>query len=113
MPDYCACGKKNSVDHAMICKRGGYVHMRHNALRDTEAKFLSEVCSDVRKEPKLIPTPEDYVESCTDPGARPDVSARSLWSSCEKTFFDVMVSHPTADSHMKNPLSSCIGMTNS
>ena len=101
MPDYCACGKKNSVDHAMICKRGGYVHMRHNALRDTEAKFLSEVCSDVRTEPKLIPTPEDYVEGCTDPGARPDVSARGLWSSCEKTFFDVMVSHPTADSHMK------------
>ena len=35
-----------------------------------------------------------------DPGARPDVSARGLWSACERTFFDVMVSHPTADSYM-------------
>ena len=72
--------------------------MRYNALRDTEAKFLSEVCSDVRTEPKLIPTPEDYVEGCTDPGAQQDVSVQGLWSSCKKTFFDVMVSHPTADS---------------
>ena len=75
--------------------------MWNNALRDTEAKLLSEVCSDVRTEPKLIPTQADYVEGFTYPRARPDVPARGLWSSCEKTFFDVMVSHPTADSHMK------------
>ena len=40
MPSFCACGQRTSVDHTLTCKRGGYVAMRHNALRDTEA-FLT------------------------------------------------------------------------
>ena len=43
-PLYCHCGEKNSVDHALICKKGGYVHMRHDRIRDLEASILSDVC---------------------------------------------------------------------
>ena len=35
MPKFCACGQANSLDHALICKKGGYVSMRHNILRET------------------------------------------------------------------------------
>ena len=35
---------------------------------------------------------------------RPDVSARGVWSKYERTFFDVKVMHPTADSNMQKSL---------
>ena len=25
IPNFCACGKENSIDHTLICKKGGYV----------------------------------------------------------------------------------------
>ena len=51
----CACGKPNSIDHALICKLGGYTHLRHNHLRDTLSNLLDVVCKDVVKEPHLLP----------------------------------------------------------
>ena len=36
----------STVDHAMVCKRGGFVIQRHNELRDLEAKLLRTVCGD-------------------------------------------------------------------
>ena len=29
-PKFCGCGQPNSLDHAIICPKGGYVVMRHN-----------------------------------------------------------------------------------
>ena len=40
MQRYCECGASNNVDHALTCKLGGFVIMRHNAIRDLEAEFL-------------------------------------------------------------------------
>ena len=103
MPRYCGCGQPNSLDHALICKKGGYVTMRHNALRDTEAKILQEVCKDVAVEPGLIPTVAEMTEN-TDDGARLDIAARGVWSACERTLFDVVVAYPNAQSHINKPL---------
>ena len=36
-PSFCQCGQKNSIDHTLSCKKGGYVVMRHNKVRDLEA----------------------------------------------------------------------------
>ena len=36
-------------------KKGGYVMMRHNCIRDLEGEIMQEVCSDVRIEPELMP----------------------------------------------------------
>ena len=47
IPSTCVCVDIFTVDHAMICKRGGFVTQRHNELRDLEADLLSMVCSDV------------------------------------------------------------------
>ena len=52
-PSVCVCGDMFSVDHAIICKRGGFVIQRHNELRDLEAELLSMVCIDVEVEPVL------------------------------------------------------------
>ena len=37
MPSVCVCGDHFNVDHAMICKKGGFVIQRHNELRDLQA----------------------------------------------------------------------------
>ena len=47
----CVCGKVFTLDHAMICKRGGYVEQRHNELRDLDPELLSAVCRDIESEP--------------------------------------------------------------
>ena len=44
-----------TVDHAMICQRGGLVIQRHNEIRDLQAELLDMVCYDVQVEPALQP----------------------------------------------------------
>ena len=37
IPSHCVCGTSFSVDHAMICRHGGLIFIRHNELRDLTA----------------------------------------------------------------------------
>jgi hypothetical protein len=37
----CVCGEANTINHALSCKRGGYVSLRHNSLRDMIAELLN------------------------------------------------------------------------
>ena len=53
VPNVCICGDPFNVDHAMICKRGGFIIQRHNELRDLEVQMLDLVCHDVEVEPVL------------------------------------------------------------
>ena len=55
IPSKCLCGQWFDVTHAMNCKRGGFVIMRHNDIRDFEANLLKRVCNDVEIEPPLQP----------------------------------------------------------
>ena len=75
-PKHCACGILNSVDHILICKKGGYVTMRHNALRDAEANLMEKVCKDVQCEPKLLPEMKNRV--LEEDRKRPYISARGV-----------------------------------
>ena len=99
-PSHCSCGKKNDLDHMLICKLGGYVSLRHNRIRDLEAELMKEVCHDVKIEPELIP-----IENETNRGgnvadkARLDVSGVGVWGPYEKTFLDIRVMHPNSPSY--------------
>jgi len=101
IPNHCACGKTNSVDHSLICKLGGYTSMRHNSVRDSEAQIMREVCRDVQTEPTLLPiNGYDYQRKVnTADNARLDISAWGLWNSCKKTFFDIRITYPTSQSY--------------
>ena len=37
----CVCGVQFSVDHAMVCHRGGFIIQRHNEPRALEAAMLA------------------------------------------------------------------------
>ena len=94
LPSTCACGSKFSVEHALSCKKGGFVTLRHNELRDITATALSEVCKDVEIEPMLIPlTGESFNNKTANRGneSRLDVSANGFWMKGQKAFFDVRV----------------------
>ena len=99
----CTCGEQNSVNHALICKLGGYVALRHNSLRDTTAELLKShgICKDVEVEPSLLPISGEVLPSGTVMGeeARLDVCARNLWSPLAKAFADIRVFHPQAQTN--------------
>ena len=94
----CLRGELYTVNHCMTCKKGGYVILRHNSLRDLFAEILEEVCSDVQIEPPLLPLTGEKLPhgSNTTPGARLDFSARNLWSPLAKAFIDVRIFNPQA-----------------
>ena len=101
IPSTCVCGVIFTVDHAIICKRGGFVTQRHNELRDLEAELLSMVCSDVEIEPVLQDISGEQLGSGSNraPDARLDIHARGFWENQRSAFFDARVCHPNADSY--------------
>ena len=103
-PPFCGCGQRNSVDHTLICKKGGYVAMRHNNLRDLNCELQREVCRDVVLEPQLLPLDTSDIQGVQGDRAAPDISSRGLWSTFERTFFDVRVLHPNAPSYQTTDL---------
>ena len=70
MPKFCACGKSNSVDHALSCMKGGFSVLRHNNF-ETPKQRSSEA----------------------------QRGAQGLWSGLERTLCDVRIFHPGAPSY--------------
>ena len=72
---------KNSVYHALSCKKGGHVTFRHDVLVETEAELLREAkCRNVYTEPSLLPTNAEFhpKRTITTVGARLDIIATGL-----------------------------------
>ena len=76
LPAECVCGKKFDISHAMSCKKGGLVTLRHNEVRDVTGKLLEEVCKDVRKEPSMLQLNSELLQTTANrkPEARLDIS---------------------------------------
>ena len=103
-PMTCAYRVQFSVDHAMVCQRGGFIIQRHNELRDLEAGMLRMVCNDVEVEPVLQEVTGETLNHGANkaPDARLDIHARGFWEKQRSAFFDVRVCHPNADSGLKS-----------
>jgi len=96
-PSTCICEDTFSVDHAMVCRRGGFIIQRHKELRDLEAGMLNIVCHDVQVEPVLQELTDELLTRGTNQA--PDVHARGFWDRQGSAFFDVRVFHPNAESY--------------
>ena len=107
LPQKCVCSENFSTEHALTCKKGGFVTIRHNSVRDFTADLLSEVCNDVAVEPLLAPLTGEsfkYKTANKDNLARLDVSARGVWMKGSRAFFDVRVFNPLAPSYNNQTL---------
>ena len=112
IPLSCVCGNSFSVSHALSCPRGGFPSIRHNEIRDLTARLLTEVCRDVRIEPDLQPIPVispliGGASANSSEGARLDVAVNGFWGGrYERTFIDVRVLNPHADSNKTSSISA-------
>ena len=106
LPIHCVCGKKFEVDHAMNCTTGGFIHRRHDNVRDVVAQIIDGVSYDVQTEPPLQPlTGEELHPSANkEDEASLDISARGFWQRGEMAFFDVRVFNPFAKTHLNTKL---------
>lgn len=81
----CVCVRREnvSIDHAMICKRAGFITQRHNEVLDLEADLLNMVCNDVQTEPVLQNISGEQLsrEPNTAPVPRLDIHARGFWEN--------------------------------
>ena len=104
-PNFCQCGEENSIDHTLNCKKGGYVAMRHNRVRDLEADLMKEVCHNVQIEPELLPIANDgNRRGNRAEKARLDVAGVGVWGAYEKTFLDIRIMHPNSPSYVTKPI---------
>ena len=85
LPSKCVCGDAFNATHAMNCKKGGFVSIRHDNVRDFEANLLKKVCNDVEIEPALQPIDNDE--------ARLDIRARDFWRPGQSAYFDVRLTN--------------------
>ena len=108
LPINCACGLRFDVDHALSCPKGGFIHQRHDEMRNLLASLLSQVHTDVSIEPQLQPLTGETIPNSSNKTdeARLDVSARSFWQRGQLAFFDVRITNPFAKSHLNQNLQS-------
>ena len=75
-------------------QKRGFIHMRHDNLRNFDANLLKEICKDVEIEPNLQPlSGESFENRDANQGdeARLDIRARGFWRNAQSAYFDVPV----------------------
>ena len=102
LPQKCACEQNFSVDHALCCKKGGFVAQRHDNVKDLLVRCLSKVCRNVESEPHMIPLDNETFSlrsANTSEEARLDIKVGGFWSRGVNAFFDVRVTHVNSQSN--------------
>ena len=111
LPTECACGNSFDVSHALSCKKGEFVTLRHNEIRDITSKLLDEVCVNVRNEPSLFDLNGDeqmqHRTANRSKEARLDISATGFWTPGQRAFFDIRVFDLNARRYRGLELSKC------
>ena len=112
IPSKCACGASFDMSHALSCKKGGFITLRHNEVRDITAELLGKVCVDVRKEPALAELNNEQLPQQANKSkeARLDISALNFWTNGQRAFFDVRVFNLFAQRHRKSEVEKCFIM---
>ena len=79
LPAMCPCRQKYNVTHALNCKKGVFVTVRHNNLRDFEADMLSKIVNDVETKPELQPITGEIIEGLSGNSSRNNIRPRGMW----------------------------------
>ena len=82
LPTFCPCGSKFDIQNNMSCKKGGFIYIRHNDLRDLTAYMMWEACKDIEIVPKLTPLSGEELQGRTSNNsneAKVDIRTRGWW----------------------------------
>ena len=104
LSSHCVCGHGLTIEHALNCKCGGFLSIRHNELRDITAD-LTEVCHNVLIEPPLLPLNGEslyHQTAITEDNVKDDIAMSDFWFSCQRFFLDVHVFNPFTSSYIKS-----------
>ena len=79
------------VDHAMVCRRRGFIIQRHNELRNLGAEILKVMYNDIQTEPVLQEINGEVLTPGTNRAADllVDIHASGFWERQGSAFFDV------------------------
>ena len=100
LPATCPFGQKYDTTHALDCKKGGFVTICHNNIRDYETNLLAKIHTDVETEPRIQPIEGEIVNGIPGDNAIPDVRARGVWRDCQNAFFDVRITNTNSASQL-------------
>jgi hypothetical protein len=129
MPDRCdGCGAKMTVEHALSCKVGGLVHIRHDDVGD-EWRHLNGLATSfgrVTREPSLhtsvcrrtnetTTTRTEAGATETEPtipitGERGDAGVHGFWERGRPCIFDVRITDTDARSYRNKEVSKVLAM---
>ena len=103
LPSVYECGMKFDLTHALSCKKGGFVSLWHNHIRNINASLLIEFCKDNQVEPFLLQLNGESFQNHTARGnmVRLYISARGLWEAGQAAFFNVRVFNPNTMRYTK------------
>ena len=102
LQSFCVCGERFDVLHALSCKKGGFINLRHDNIKNTFTIMLNKVCTNVAAEPHLTPLTGEhlnYLTSNRQADARLDIKARGFWRRGQDAYFDIRVTHVNARSN--------------
>ena len=78
----CPWGSRFNIQYNISCKKGDFITIRRNDLRDWTANITSEVCKNTEIEPKLTPLSGEELQGRTPNNsneARVDIRTRGFW----------------------------------
>ena len=105
LPSVCpSCGEPFSLQHALKCKKGGWVVRRHREVLLAWASLFERVASFVEEEPALPLIPGVVFSdprTTTDPAARADIMARGVFQPQTNSYYDTAVIDTAADSYVR------------
>ena len=110
LPENCVSAVKFGLQHALSCKKCGFVTIRHDQVRNITATLLNEICNNVPIEPQLQSLSGEYFDAKTankHEDAQLVISARGFWCFGQKALFDAKVFNPIASRYRNTPLSKC------
>ena len=96
MTSQCPCGQNYDLKHAINCKNGGFVIMRHNNVEDFEENLLKTTLNYIEIESKLQKIDNKGLSGLTADDARPDIRAREVWRQGQNAFFDIPLTNTNA-----------------
>ena len=104
VPSNCdGCGSPFTLDHALICRKGGLIIQRHNEVRDAVGDLAALVWGCVVSEPVVRGA------SVNGKALIADLGARGVWEPQTMALFDIRVVNTDARSYLFHSPICCVG----